>query len=98
MRDAKPGQPVRIAAIGLERPGGVHDERGRGIRHGREVLADIDAERGAAISRGEGGRLARVAARDDNLDAVPQQKPREPPAEHAITAEDQDFHAWLCLM
>ena len=92
VRDAKPGQPAGIAAIGLERPGGVHHERGRGVRDGREVLADIDAERGAAILRGEGGRLARVAARDDNLDAVLQQEPREPPAEHAIAAEDQDFH------
>ncbi len=92
MRDAKPGQPAGIAAIGLERPGGVHHERRRGVRYRREVLADIDAERGAAILRGEGRRLARVAARDDDLGAVLQQQPREPPAEHAIAAEDQDFH------
>ena len=84
---------VRVLAIGLERPGGIDDDRRLyRCQHRFQILVAIHGQRRAAIGAAVCFGLFRRAARHDDFGAGrADQPPGQPAAEHAIAAQDQDF-------
>jgi hypothetical protein len=97
-REAGAHQTIGIAGVALKRPGRIDHEVGLGGRQRRlDVAVALEGERleprGCGEPRAEGrGLVAGAAGNDQREPRLVGEQLRQPAAERAVAAEDEDAH------